>query len=191
MELNKLYKRAGRLLDYYGEDGIDYLNCGSFALDVDRWYCPYIEDDDDISEDDELWQYTETARREWIEELVQEGVPREEIIMEVLDRDFEFILKTCPWLEQIGAEDINKEDRVIAYRLSFELPSTPEDFSVEGDTDYHFQVQIGGRWWEKNGTCAVHKVPEPDVNEPWVVDKYLKYDGEIRYARFRKGEQNA
>jgi hypothetical protein len=191
MELEKLYNRVRHPAIFYEKEELDNLNCGSFALGVDSWYCPYIDEDDDINEDDELWQYTETARREWIEELVQEGVPREEIIMEVLDRDFEFILKTCPWLEQIGPEDINEKDRVIAYRLSFELPSEREDFDLHSDTDYHFQVQIDGQWWEKNGICEVHRVPRPDANEPWIVDKYLKYDGEIRYARFRKGEQYA
>ena len=180
MILEQLYKRnTNPKLYQENEYG---TNCGSFALGVDTWYCPYIEDDD---VDDELWQYTERERLLWIDELVQEGFAIDEIMEDITDRDFEFILKTCPWLEPISEEEIYNGGRVIAYRLSMEVPEEREEFDADNDMDFHFRVLIDGEWWEKNGACAVHKVDDPDV---WEVDDWLVYDGPIRYARFRDEE---
>lgn len=180
MELNKLYKRNTNP-KLYEEDEYG-TNCGSFALGVEGWYCPYIEDDD---VDDELWQYTEYERLHWIEELVYEGHDREDIMLDIIEKDFEFVLKTCPWLEPIDEEEINDTDRIIAYRLSMEIPGERGEFDADEDMDFHFRVMIDGEWWEKNGATAIHKVEDPDV---WEVDDWLVYDGPIRYARFRREE---
>ena len=180
MELNKLYKRNTNPKLY--EEDERGTNCGSFALGVEGWYCPYIEDDD---ADDEFWQYTEQERLQWIEELVYEGYDREDIMLDITEKDFEFVLKTCPWLEPIDEKEINDTDRIIAYRLSMGIPSERDEFDADEDMDFHFRVMINGEWWEKNGATAIHKVINPDV---WEVDDWLVYDGPIKYARFRREE---
>ena len=180
MELNQLYRRnTNPKLYQENEYG---TNCGSFALGVDKWYCPYIEEDD---VDDTLWPYTEYERINWIEELVREGHDREEIMEDIIDRDFDFILMTCPWLEPISEDEIDEKDRVIAYRLSMEIPNEREEFDVDEYMDFHFRVMIDGEWWEKNGACAVHRVEDPSS---WEIDDWLVYDGPIRYAKFRVEE---
>jgi hypothetical protein len=94
-------------------------------------------------------------------------------------------LKTCPWLTPIDEEDVYNGGRVIAYRLSMNIPDEREDFDVDNDMDFHFRVLIDGVWWEKNGAGPVHKVEYPDA-EDWEVDDWLVYDGPIRYARFEE-----
>ena len=182
MELDTLYKRNTNPELY--EEEMNAHNCGSFALGIDGWYCPYLEDDD-VGE--ELWYYTDYERTVWIEELVQEGYDREDIMLSVIERDFEFILKTCPWLEPIDEEEVYNGGKVIAYRLSMEIPDERSEFDVDEYMDFHFRVLIDGEWWEKNGAGPVHKVEYPDA-EVWEVDDWLVYDGPIRYARFRQEE---
>jgi hypothetical protein len=177
-----LYKRNSNPKLY--EENVHGTNCGSFALGVEGWYCPYIETDD---VDDEFWQYTEYERGNWIEELVQDGHNRKEIMEDVIDRDFEFILMTCPWLVPIDKDEIDGKDRVIAYRLSMEIPSEREEFDVDECMDFHFRVMIDGEWWEKCGATAVQKVLYPNYEE-WEIDDWLVYDGPIRYAKFRTEE---
>ena len=110
---------------------------------------------------------------------------KEEIMASLIERDFEFILKTCPWLVPIDEDEISENDRVIAYRLSMEIPDEREEFDMDEDTDFHFRLFINGEWWEKNGASPIHKVAEPDT-DIWEVDEWLIYDGEIRYAKFRE-----
>ena len=160
------------------------LNCGSFALGVDSWYSPYIDDDDDLDAD--MWEYSYSDRKEWIEDMVYEGYDLYEIIEYVVERDFEFILKTCPWLEPIQKEDISNEDRVIAYRISLNIPEERLEFDADEDMDFHFRVQINGEWWEKNGSGSAHFVSNEIDEEPWENCEFLIYDGAIKYARFRK-----
>lgn len=157
-------------------------NCGSFALGVNGWYCPYIQDDD---VEDELILYTEYERNYWIEEMVNEGLLREDIMSCLIERDFEFILKTCPWLEPIQEEEIDIKDRVIAYRLCMQIPDERAEFQVDNDMDFHFRVLLDGVWWEKNGAGPIHEVDYPE-NEIWEVEDFLVYDGEIKYARFKE-----
>ena len=180
MRLDTLYKRNTNPKLY--EDNRSSTNCGSFALGVEGWYCPYIENDD---VDDELWQYTERERLLWIDELVQEGYSCEEIMSDITDRDFEFILKTCPWLEPIDEDQVYDGGRVIAYRLSMEIPGEREEFDVDEYMDFHFRVLIDGEWWEKCGATEIRKVEDPD-SEVWEVDDWLVYTGPIRYARFKE-----
>lgn len=184
MELNTLYNRNTQSKFWEENKESHDLNCGSFALGVDTWFCPYIEDDRDI--DDEFWMYTYSERRDWIEELVREEHELSEIMEDILERDFEFILKTCPWLEPIDVEDIAGEERVIAYRLSMEIPDEREEFDADEYMDFHFRVLINGGWWEKNGATPVHYVGDKIDEEPWVVDDWIVYSGPIKYARFKE-----
>lgn len=178
VRLDKLYKRNTNP-NLYSEDQ-ECQNCGSFALGVNGWYCPYIEDDDDT--DGSLWQYTDCERNSMVTEMIDMGRNREYIMEVLIERDWEFILKTCPWLVPIKEEEIDGKDRVIAYRLSMDFSSGAEDFDMEEDADFHFRVMIDGEWWEKNGGGPVHAVEDFDN---WTVEKWLVYDGPIKYAKFR------
>ena len=184
MELEKMYKRNTNPKLY--EEEQDLQNCGSFALGIDGWYCPYIErlgpEDEDA-----LWQYEEYERTHWMEELVNDNLEREEVMLDIIEKDFEFILKTCPWLEPIDEDEVYNGGRVIAYRLSMNIPDERSEFDVDEDTDFHFRVLIDGEWWEKNGAGPVHKVDDPDC-DVWEVDDWLVYDGPVRYAKFRQEE---
>ena len=113
--------------------------------------------------------------------MLSDDYSREEVMECVIERDFEFILKTCPWLVPIDEEEINAKDRIIAYRLSLEVPDNLDDFDMDEYSDFHFRVLVDGEWWEKNGAGPVHKVENPDI---WEVDDWLVYDGPIRYAKF-------
>lgn len=183
MILEQLYKRNTNPNLY--EEQVNRQNCGSFALNIDGWYCPYIEEDKDIDEDDLLWKYTEYERLMWIEEMVREGQAREDVMNCVIERDFEFILKTCPWLEPINEDEIEDTDRVITYRLSMTIPDEREEFDVDNDMDFHFRVFKDGEWWEKNGNGPIHRVEDPDC-DVWEVEDWLVYDGPVRYARFKE-----
>lgn len=185
MTLNTLYKRNSDPGIFYGATTLGTLNCGSFALDVDKWYCPYIENDDEIGEDDYLWRFEEYERECWIIDMLEDEIDRLDVMEAVIDRDFEFILKTCPWLEQIDEDEIDLKDRVVAYRLSMMVPSEASEFDVDSDMDFHFRVLIDGEWWEKNGNGPVHKVEDPEA-DVWEVEDWLVYDGPIRYARFKE-----
>lgn len=179
MELNRLYKRNSDPV-FFWEENHTYLNCGSFALDVLSWYTPYLEYAPD---DDEDW-YTEGERSRWIKDLLLEGHSRKEIMQDVLEKDFDFILETCPWLEPIEKEEISLNDRVIAYRLSMEIPEDIHTFDTGEHMDFHFCLFTEGEWWEKNGGCPIHPF-RGDIEDPWIVDDWLVYDGDIKYARFK------
>lgn len=183
-KLNELYKRNSNPALF--EEEPSETNCGSFALNVTEWYTPYITED--IDEDDEMWQFEEYERERWIMELLADGWSREDVMETVIDRDFEFILMTCPWLVPISEDEIDEQDRVIAYRLSMTVPDEVDDFDADACMDFHFRVLIDGEWWEKNGAGMVHKVDYPD-EDIWEVEEWLIYDGPIKYAKFKKEER--
>lgn len=173
--INTRYNRNTNPDIYYGINKID-LNCGSFALDVDEWYTPYACGGTD---------YSEAEREEWIYSLLEAGYSRKDIMDYVLEADFEFILESCPWLEQICYEDIDPKDRVIAYRLSLDEVDCAEDFDFELHTDFHFRVLLDGEWWEKNGGGPVH-LADQNILADWRVDDWLVYDSEVKFARFKE-----
>lgn len=181
MRLDTLYKRNTHPNIY--KDSPSVVNCGSFALDVDTWYCPYLEDDSDLEEG--VWQYTDSERRRFVYDLIEDGYSAEEIAEVLIEKDFEFILKTCSWLVPVKKEDITINDRAIAYRLSIMIPDDPADFDYDSDTDFHFCAFINGEWWEKNGESAVKKIGLKLDEEPWEVEDWLVYDGPIKFAKFR------
>ena len=160
-------------------------NCGSFALNVTEWYTPYLIDNDTSIDDGNLSYYTEMDRNDWAYELVQDGYSVQEVMEFLIEKDWEFILKSCPWLIPIHKEEIVPTDRVIAYRLSLELPDKLSEFDLEENGDFHFRVMIDGEWWEKNGGGPIHKVEEMN-EEPWEAEKWLVYTGPIKYAKFRE-----
>jgi hypothetical protein len=102
----------------------------------------------------------------------------------ILERDWQFILMTCPWLVPIQREDIDEKDRVIAYRLMLE-DVDPEEFDPDVNTDFHFRVLIDGEWWEKNGSGAVRYCGDFVDEEPWSCVTW-SYDSNIKYAKFKE-----
>jgi hypothetical protein len=180
MKLNTLYRRNSDPALY--QEDYEETNCGSFALGVTEWYTPYITDDDCP---DELYQYSEIEREDYIYQLFADGYSIDEVMDIVIERDFEFILKTCNWLVPIKKEEILPTDRVIAYRLSIKPFEDLEDFDADAGMDFHFRVLIDGEWCEKNGAGPVHKVTDPD-EEIWIVEDWLEYRGPIKYARFKE-----
>jgi hypothetical protein len=143
---------------------------------------PYIVDKECP---EELLQYSESEREEYVYSLFQDGYSIEEVMKAIIERDFEFILKTCSWLAPIKKEEINPTDKVIAYRLSIRPFEDLEDFDADADMDFHFRVLIDGEWWEKNGAGPVHKVTDTN-EEVWIVEDWLEYRGPIKYARFKE-----
>ena len=182
MTLDTLYERNSEPNWYEAEE--EFTNCGSFALNVIEWFAPYLIEGVNVdSIEDNYWEYEEEERAKWIYDLIDRGYSRIEVMEALIDRDFDFILRSCPWLIPIEKSEISKNDRVIAYRLHMYWPENISNFFVDDDTDFHFRVQINGEWWEKNGSGPVHKVGELD-EEPWEVNTTLVYDGPIRYAKF-------
>lgn len=152
----------------------DDCNCGSFALDVTDWFCPYDNGGD----------YTLESRDELFIDLMNEGYSREDVMSQIMQYDVAEILRVCPWLEIISnPEDIADNERVIAYRLSLKK----EDFDEgEIDEDFHFRVRIGGFWFEKCGMDAIRFCPNQNVEEAeWLSSDNLVYDGEIIFFRVK------
>ena len=182
MQLDKIYKRnSDPGLFKENESG---TNCGSFALNVTEWYTPYIEGN---VEEDYLWKYEVDERARWAYDLLQDGYSAMEVMEDITERDFEFILMTCPWLEPIDLDEMRDTDRVIAYRLSMEVPGDVSEFDMDECGDFHFRLFEDGEWWEKNGAWPVRRVFGGLTEDPWVYDDtgtLLVYDGPIRYARF-------
>lgn len=181
MELKELYKRNSN--PHLFDENVYSTNCGSFALNVTEWYMPYIYDDEC---DEAMSQYSESERSEYVYELLSEGYSVIEVMERLIEKDFEFILKTCPWLIPIKKEEIDPKDRVIAYRLSIDNNfDSADEFDMDDYTDFHFRVLIDGQWWEKNGAGEVHLVEDMNEDE-WWVDDWLVYGGPIKYAKFRE-----
>lgn len=183
MRYNELYKRNNNPL--YWEDNTR-CNCGSFALNLTTWYAPYLyESEIDEMEDVDAYLFSENEREHFMEELLLEGYNREDVMDIILERDWEFILLTCPWLEPISKHDIGTNDRVIAYRLMLEEDVEPLEFDADLHTDFHFRVLIDGEWWEKNGCGPIHSCGTFADEEPWHCETWV-YDSNVKYARFKE-----
>jgi hypothetical protein len=148
-------------------------NCGSFALDTPSWVAPYDNDD----------EYTNEIRTSLIREMMDEGLDRETIMETILFEDQASILRACHWIEPILPEEIQPEDRVVAYRLFFDEESFERG---EIDDDYHFRVRINGFWFEKCGQEEIRFCGRSAETEPWKTSPYLIYDSDIVYFRFKK-----
>jgi hypothetical protein len=161
-------------------------NCGSFALNLTTWFAPYLDESEiDDMDDVDAYQYSDNEREHLIEELLWEGYDREDIMDIILERDWQFILMTCPWLVPIQRDDIDEKDRVIAYRLMLE-ETEPDEFDADLHTDFHFRVLIDGKWWEKNGNGPIHTCGDFADEAPWHCETWM-YDSGIKYAKFREG----
>lgn len=142
----------------------DY-NCGGWALKTFSWYLPYNEDNHfDLAE--ELYKYG------WSKEEVQE---------EILQNDFEILLKdfSDKLIPIDSIEDAKEGDTVIAYRLYVEF----FDENNMVDTDFHFRVRENGSWTEKCGGGIVH--PCLFTEEPWNTGGDCIYDSKILYFIFK------
>ena len=157
--------------NFWNEEHVN-CNCGSFALNVTSWVTPYDNDE----------YYTDEYRLEFIDELLNEGYNRHEIMHELLDLDSQSLLSNFLWLEPISLEEALPTDRVVAYRIHLDEGSLIDG---EIDDDFHFRVRINGFWFEKCGCCGVQFCGTEADEKPWHTARYLNYDSEIRYFRFR------
>lgn len=183
MKYNELYKRNSNP-DFWDTDEAERkCNCGSFALNLTRWFAPYLDESEIEDMDDvDAYQYSTYEREHLMEELLCEGYDREDVMDIILERDWQFILMTCPWLIPIQREDIGGNDRVIAYRLMLE-DVDPDGFDADLHTDFHFRVLIDGEWWEKNGASPIRYCGTFADEEPWRCETWV-YDSNIKYAKF-------
>ena len=185
MKYNELYKRNSNPDFWDTDEAENWCNCGSFALNLTTWFAPYLDESEiDDMDDIDAYQYSDNERGQLMEELLLEGYDRDDVMDIILERDWQFILMTCPWLVPIQREDIDKKDRVIAYRLMLE-DVEPTEFDPDANTDFHFRVLIDGEWWEKNGSGAVRYCGDFADEEPWRCETWV-YDSNIKYAKFRE-----
>lgn len=147
-------------------------NCGAFALDTPSWVAPYNTNE----------TYTEEARENLMQEMMDEGFDRETVMETILLADQESLLHACPWIEPVLKEEIRPEDRIIAYRLMLESNAF---YAGEIDDDYHFRVRINGFWFEKCGQDPIRFCGTFADEEPWRITPYLVYDSEVIYFRFK------
>lgn len=148
-------------------------NCGAFALDTPSWVAPYGNDD----------QYTEEARQNLIQEMMDEGFDRETIMETLLISDQESLLKACPWIEPVLVNEIRPDDKIVAYRLLLDSDAFE---AGEIDDDYHFRVRINGFWFEKCGQDPIRFCGVTTDETPWRTTPYLIYDSDVIYFRYKK-----
>lgn len=148
-------------------------NCGAFALDTPTWVTPYGNDD----------IYTDEERQNLIQEMMDDGFDRESVMEAILMADQESILRACPWIEPVLANEIRPEDKVVAYRLHLDSDTF---YAGEIDDDYHFRVRINGFWFEKCGQDPIRFCGTFTDEAPWRVTPYLVYDSDIIYFRYKK-----
>lgn len=152
--------------NYFQENCI-FTNCGSYAFNIQGWYCP----DENFDEDDEKLGNT----------LFEEDeLTTTEILQLLFDRDVEQILNDFD-LVRVYNKDIflKSNEELVAFRMCV----VPDFFDGEDDSlsiDYHFRVKRNGKWMEKIGCGQVHEVLNYSEN-PWVVSEFLIYSGPIAY----------
>lgn len=159
-------------------------NCGSFALDLTTWYNPYLSNQLEERMMPES-AYTYETRHDLIEDLLDDDYSEEEIIEELLERDWEFILNSCPFLTPIQLEDAKDEDRVIAYRIMIDFVENRYGERFIEDMDFHFRVRMNGIWMEKCGAGPIKILGEDIEESPWRYPGLL-YRGPIKYAKFKE-----
>ena len=119
-------------------------NCGSFAFNIEEWYCPDVYFEHDIGIDIDSWieQGFATGADEW--ELADDLAS---ILSKYILSDFKDVrLLYNPSYIQPGEE-------LIAFRTFVD-----EDFNW----DFHFKVLRNGLWQEKCGSDPVRFCEEDD-----------------------------
>lgn len=148
--------------DPYFFDDNEWVNCGSFALNLTDWYYPYARRED-IDQD--------------IADLFLEGYSYAEV------RDFIFEQNVATMKEQFGdylipidsPQCVDTFTDVVAFRVSLR-----EGWRGEPVYDFHFKVRRDGDWLEK---CGMDDVRECKLNakSAWDYGDDLYYDSPIAY----------
>lgn len=161
------------------------LNCGSYALDVDNWFHPYSNwDEDDGREEWDAWTYDERA--DDIEYYYTEGASFEEIYDHILEKDTAEILFQCPWVRQCDPRECDDGRRMIAYRIGIDWDYLEDYGCFEGD--FHFRLRENDVWTEKNGAGQVHTVEFDDIYDTWECGSNT-YDSPIIYFCFKEDDK--
>lgn len=128
-----------------GNTSVNEYNCGGFALGTFSWFMPY---------------YSTDERESHINELIDEGYTRREIMDILTEEDIDFILDNVDNITRIARpEDAAPGSRVIAYRVTispfgYDLDERDNEDAIYEDSlfiDFHFRARIDGYWFEKNG----------------------------------------
>ena len=142
------------------------LNCGSFALDLLKWYVPCVNSDD---------------REDYMNELWENDYSPEDIAEIIVEADWAWILEDCPWLEPIkDPSEAATHERVVSYRVYV------NDDGGYLDDDFHFQVRINGFWFDKCGTEEIRFLGTETIYEPWESGDGLVYTSTIKYAKVKE-----
>ena len=181
MKFREIYERNDKpdFWDTHHEE----CNCGSYALNLTSWFAPYLNEDeiDEYDENDAIC-FSCFERDGRVIAAIKRGETREDILEEAIQWDWEFILKSCPWLVPTNLAAVAPEDTIIAYRLYMSDDELWTAEEIVEDMDFHFRVRRGGVWYEKCGSSKVKELGDIDIEEPWECGA-ITYDGPIRYAK--------
>ena len=181
MKFSEIYERNDKP-DFWDKHHQE-CNCGSYALNLTTWYVPYLmEDEVDECEEEDACCYGCVDRDERIVDAIERGETREDVLEETIQWDWEFILKSCPWLVPTDLAAVAPEDTIIAYRLYMAEDELWTPREIVDDMDFHFRVRRGGIWYEKCGSNEIKEIGDIDITEPWECGS-LVYDGPFRLAK--------
>lgn len=127
----------------YFEDNSECANCGSFAFNVEEWYNPELDLEEEV-----------LYIGAWMAELIDNGYSCDEvadiyaeILTESVLRDFEGEIR-----EILFPSQVHNDEELIAFR-GYCRYETGEDYIP--DYDFHFKVFRDGIWQEKCGSQPV------------------------------------
>jgi len=155
--------KNNRSSDYPWNQNEYNLNCASYALNCDFWYCPDCDywDNEDI-----------------VQELAEDNYETKDILSIVLEYSVEQILKDFDSEIRIldSEDDLRDDEEKVAFRIGIHKYEFTDDY-IETDYDFHFRVFRNGRWMEKCGSEEIRTAAE-DVYAPWI-DSSIYYGSEL------------
>ena len=125
-------------------------NCGSFAFDLNKWYCPGsltgIDSEDELIDLIDYYYLNGYDEMSIANQLLEEYIER--IITDFEDKVYGFSL------DNIDISKLEPDEELIAFRAGVAVDEI--DAAPEFDYDFHFKVFRKHEWYEKNGSSAVH-----------------------------------
>ena len=154
-----------REIEYYNKFS-DKINCGGFALNLDRWYFPYSDSNKRI-------EYIDNNSNLSIRDLYNRLLFKDTLFMLKEFKGKLFRIKSL--------KEVSDKDRVIAYRIG---GMSYDPYLI----DFHFRVRIDGSWYEKIGDDKVNKCNFTE--DKWTVptkdeEVNIIYDSDIIYFVLR------
>lgn len=139
-------------------------NCGGYALGTYSWYLPY---------------YDFETREEQVTDLISRGFNEYQIYRQLLSLDTKQMLSDFKERLRVikNESDLLDTETLIAYRIFVEFNFYNGKLFYE-DSDFHFRVKRGDRWFEKNGDDLIHTVEDMSLFVPWIA-QCGEYDSEV------------